>query len=661
MGFRKAIKRAVLGTLLLSVMLCPALMPMGTTYAYRGLTASSLQPTDDDAGEVSDSVGKDETIYVILDHDGTVLEQRVVNRIYGKGDVKEVRDYGRYSSVRNMETPDEPGLEDGLIVWDGRLLKKGDIYYEGITDKELPVEVSIKYFLDGREVDARELAGRTGDVRIEVEIKNRLSVERPITYESYAGHSVSKEYEHYIPFMVQVSYPVDLDVFSDIKADDAVKVVTGRTMNLSFATFPYPDARVTFEMTGSDIELEPITFTVIPQVPPVPDVDMEDELVKMLDGVRKIRNGFKQFHDAVQPMTNGGIRMPEGRRALDEGISALIEGSSRLDESSGELIGGFDAGLKGLGELKDGLSALVEGLSGVALGVSGLAGSAEELYAAVDSLSLLAGQLQAAAKGWEQSTSPGVMQLAGLNREMVAIAQKLVREQPEGSDLYRLGQMILQQNRIMEDMGGVQGLMQSSTQLVEAINALKEGTDKLKEGVKNQLVPGIRALDRSIAGLASGAEAALRGMEEYQKGQMAYRQGLVKYVEGVGGLNHGLNALRSNFAGIFAGMDSLTGVLEKMAEGLSAMDSQGLAEMEGGLIKAIDDMRFARALKRRMEELVDGYRSFMDNERNRNSSVQFILRTKKVDYQHEGKESQNAEAARPGGNVWERLLDLFGL
>jgi len=161
--------------------------------------------------------------------------------------------------------------------------------------------------------------------------------------------------------------------------------------------------------------------------------------------------------------------------------------------------------------------------------------------------------------------------------------------------------------------------------------------------------------------LASGAGAILDGMEEYQKGQMAYRQGLAKYVEGVEGLNDGLYALKGNMSGLFTGMDSLIKALEKMDEGLNDMNSQGLSEMEEGVIRAIDDMRFAGALKRRMEELVDEYGSFMDNERNRNSSVQFIMRTKGVEYEQQGEEVQDTQNAQPGKNLWELLLDLLGL
>jgi len=113
--------------------------------------------------------------------------------------------------------------------------------------------------------------------------------------------------------------------------------------------------------------------------------------------------------------------------------------------------------------------------------MGGLATSIGELSSAVDALSRVAGQLQRVVSSWASSMAPQVVRLGSINREMMAIAQNLVREQPEGSDLYNLGQMIIEQNRIIEDMGGAQGLMQGGMQMLQVINALKEGIDKLKE------------------------------------------------------------------------------------------------------------------------------------------------------------------------------------
>ena len=49
---------------------------------------------------------------------------------------------------------------NGKLVWaaDGN-----DIYYQGETSKELPVSVKMTYFLDGREISATDLAGKSGN------------------------------------------------------------------------------------------------------------------------------------------------------------------------------------------------------------------------------------------------------------------------------------------------------------------------------------------------------------------------------------------------------------------------------------------------------------------------------------------------------------------
>ncbi|MFR5619402.1 MAG: hypothetical protein ACLTJ5_11400 [Clostridium sp.] len=45
-----------------------------------------------------------------------------------------------------------------------------DIYYQGKTDKKLPVSMKITYKLDGKEIAAKDLPGKSGKVEIHVTI-----------------------------------------------------------------------------------------------------------------------------------------------------------------------------------------------------------------------------------------------------------------------------------------------------------------------------------------------------------------------------------------------------------------------------------------------------------------------------------------------------------
>lgn len=59
---------------------------------------------------------------------------------------------------------------DGAKVWDAQ---GNDIYYQGTIEKTLPVEMSITYLLDGKEIAPAELAGKSGRVTIRFDYKNR--------------------------------------------------------------------------------------------------------------------------------------------------------------------------------------------------------------------------------------------------------------------------------------------------------------------------------------------------------------------------------------------------------------------------------------------------------------------------------------------------------
>ncbi len=76
---------------------------------------------------------KNETVYVVLNADGTVADQRVVNWIYDMDNksLNTLVDYGHYTSVTNMKSEKVPVVNDDHVIWDQDSLDEGDIFYEG--------------------------------------------------------------------------------------------------------------------------------------------------------------------------------------------------------------------------------------------------------------------------------------------------------------------------------------------------------------------------------------------------------------------------------------------------------------------------------------------------------------------------------------------------
>ena len=114
---------------------------------------------------------KEETVYVNTTAGGEVTDVTVSDWLKNSGDSSnsEVKDASDLQDIKNVKG-DETFTQNGNdLTWstDGK-----DIYYQGKTEKNLPVSVGIKYYMDGTEVSPEALAGKTGHLKMEVTYAN---------------------------------------------------------------------------------------------------------------------------------------------------------------------------------------------------------------------------------------------------------------------------------------------------------------------------------------------------------------------------------------------------------------------------------------------------------------------------------------------------------
>lgn len=116
------------------------------------------------------TVTKDETVYVKLAPDGSVKDITVSDWLKNVDQTPSIEDRSDLSDIKNVKGDEGfAGSGDGSIVWSSG---GNDIYYQGKTSKKLPVSVKITYYLDGKEISADELAGKSGKVKIRYEYTN---------------------------------------------------------------------------------------------------------------------------------------------------------------------------------------------------------------------------------------------------------------------------------------------------------------------------------------------------------------------------------------------------------------------------------------------------------------------------------------------------------
>ena len=88
---------------------------------------------------------KEENVYVSLAGDGSVADIYIVNMFALDGKT-EIRDYGAYSSVRNLTSEADISLDGDSVTVSA---EAGTFYYQGnLKDAQLPWNISVAYMLD---------------------------------------------------------------------------------------------------------------------------------------------------------------------------------------------------------------------------------------------------------------------------------------------------------------------------------------------------------------------------------------------------------------------------------------------------------------------------------------------------------------------------------
>ena len=130
-------------------------------------------------GENNAEVEKEETVYVNTTAGGEVTNVTVSDWLKNSGDISmgELQDASDLKDIKNVKGEETFSQDGNSLIWntDGE-----DIYYQGTTDKELPVSMSIRYYLDGTEISPDDLAGRSGHLKIEVSYTNHAKTTRKI-------------------------------------------------------------------------------------------------------------------------------------------------------------------------------------------------------------------------------------------------------------------------------------------------------------------------------------------------------------------------------------------------------------------------------------------------------------------------------------------------
>ena len=520
---------------------------------------------------------KNETVYV--SKEAGEIKDKTVSVWINKDEKAKLKDKSDLKDIKNLETDEKIEAKDGQIDIDGDVK---DFYYQGKTDKDLPVDVEIKYQLDGKDITYKDLDGKSGKLKITISAHNKVK------------SSLKSGKIIYSPYLVASEMTFADDQVKNIKADSAKIIKDGK--NQIVTGILTPGMRDNFDgiLDGDkldkfkdeiEIEMEVENFKPSEAYLVITNEIFQDD--KTLSSLDDLDQGIGQLTANAGKLVDASAKLKDGSASLNQGLTDLAGGADKLANGSQRLKAGFDqmngafADLPAkIGPMQEAISALNNGGARLNAGLGQYTGGVAEINS--NMTALLEG-----ADGLNQGANDLDTGINELSQGLVSMKEK-ISEGSDGNDLAEFAK------GIKTLKAGIDDFSQKINPMAESLNKLSAG---LEEASKSQasLAGGLEKLNEASQNTPS-SQGAIAGINEKAaalENQIASLEGknldgsLTGEIESLKAIQSGLYKDAANLsanakvnAGIIDGLNQLSSSSNDLTGGLNKLN-QGLAEMAG--------------------------------------------------------------------------------
>ena len=564
---------------------------------------------------------KSEMVYGMLKADGSLREAYVVNRFVSDAPCT-VEDYGAYTQVANLTTTAPLACNNQQVSFE----KDADpFFYQGTLEAaQLPWNVSLRYTLDGRSISSENLAGSTGLLGIEVKTQANPRV-NPVFHDC---------------FMLQVTFTLDGDLCSDIKAKDATLAASGKDHTVAFTVLPGHDGDFKLTAQVKDFEMPSAQIAALPysSVIEMPDTsEMEDGLNSLADAISQLNEGTGELADGVAQLSTGADSLANGAGEFGDGLDKLASSSTQIVNASTQI--------------ESVLAQIANSLENTDLsGIDDLPQYAPVLREIAESLDAFKDVLQELDEDYTRMAAT-LDYLASVVRDNALSEEQIANLRAEVADNEEAAASL---ERLLTTYDAVQAAVDeyyASGGSPETIQAKLEEFFA-KDGQFDQIVDALNtAADFLENGGIDQLEQLITGLSSLSSGYSEFHEGLVAYTQGVQTLNENYRSLSSG--------------VSELAEGTSELSS-GAGQLSGGIAElnsATSDL--PAQMRERMDEMMTDYDfpefkpvSFVDKRNKSVTAVQFVMLTDAIEIPAPEPVEPEPE---PEPSIWERFLHLIGL
>lgn len=613
----------VVGSVLLSAVMAGSMMPV-TVFAQ----SNDENPTE-----------KTETVYSVLNSDGSISDTIVSSWLHDEDGINNIKETLNLTDVKNIKSNEKPSKDGNTYTWNA---KGNDVYYEGTATKQLPVSVKLRYELDGQEISANDIQGKSGHLKLTISFTNNYSEVKNINGKSIVIHP---------SYLAGGMLNMSTGKFSNVKCESGKIVNDGTNEMLAFANIPGLNETlrsagldkvnnqlgisddVTVEADVNDFDLGSIMVGMTNEIDLASELgdigsvseltDGIDQLIEaddqLIDGSKQLYDGTTQLKEQAAPLTgssdqvrqlsSGAIQLNDGVKALQTGISQYTAGASAINKGVNQLYGipqgaaAISSGMNTKGKsgfsMVEASSTLKKGLdqlNSVAAGIS-----AESYY------NSLMNNVKTAQDGVTQlqndvltPTKTELKKLSGVLGEASSSLgglSTLVGQLSSVETAIEADQATVSSNneKVISNNGKIESV---KNQLQNAISSLKEARDTLKASGTEENPVNTSDLDNKIVNLE----------KEYNKignvDDMQKLDDLTKFNEQLKNMPELLETLKGTIKTVNGYIASANERVENL-EGYLNTASAGLANMETLLDDSKGDMEKMQAMIPELQRNID--------------------------------------------------------
>ena len=618
------------------------------------LAASCAAP----AFAAGSSFTKSETVYAVMNDDGSISSTTVSEHVYSASGLSNVTDKSSLTNIQNTES-DAAFTQNGEdITWN---TDDTDVYYKGDTDRSLPISAKITYAMDGQEAALEDLIGKSGHLTVTIALTN--SETDTITVNGAERTIVT-------PLITAVGVIFGEDA-SNVTAEHGIIESAAKSSVAAFVTLPgvkdslsglLPDEVDSIEDYLQDtitVEAD-VTELTCPQVMmacATSAAALGTDNVFDLSSINDLTDGINQLNDAMSQLLDGASQLEDGTTQLASGVLALLDGANTLNNGAAALDEGLGQLTNGLDTLSANNSALNSGAQQVADGVLASANK-----------TLKEGGLIDTDMTWDNYAEVIDNILTMNDKTLAAGRKKIVRtvweQEPSFKDSQLDLALYLSATKTNHDLEAALRLMQNYdpsmlcglVQLLTSQEAKDTAKAELKYQVENsQDIADVRALKDSLSKIqyfVSSVGQYTAGVQTAADGAHSAKDGSAQLAAGTKTLYDGVNTLSD-------GASQLNDGAGQLNDGLNQFNEEGISKLTGALDE--DQLHGLKTVLDEMTDRLENYTSFAGAPDDAENSVKFIYKTAETVAAADATaaETKTVQEGNFFTRLWQRIVNLF--